>query len=55
MRKIELTLIFLIGMVGISFGQSEQKEVLLLGTMHGVPKILKNSYRPLYKFISDAS
>ena len=27
----------------------KEKEVLLLGTMHEVPKILKNSYRPLYK------
>ena len=29
------------------FGQ--QKEIVLVGTMHQVPKILKNSYKPLYK------
>lgn len=31
-------------------GQAEtQKEVLIIGTMHEVPKIIKNSYRPLLK------
>ncbi len=29
--------------------QDQQKEVLIIGTMHQVPKTLKNSYRPLYK------
>ncbi|MCR9290376.1 MAG: DUF5694 domain-containing protein [Bacteroidetes bacterium] len=31
------------------FAQTQQKEVLIIGTMHGVPKIVKNSYRPLLK------
>ncbi len=31
-----------------SFGQ--EKEVLIIGTMHTVPKIVKNSYKPLLKF-----
>lgn len=31
-----------------AFGQ--EKEVLLIGTMHTVPNIVKNSYRPLLKF-----
>ena len=31
-----------------AFGQ--EKEVLIIGTMHTVPKIVKNSYKPLLKF-----
>ncbi len=29
--------------------QNTQKEVFLMGTMHGVPKIIKHSYKPLFK------
>lgn len=29
--------------------QTEKKEVFIIGTMHQVPKYLKNSYKPLYK------
>ena len=29
---------------------SQTKEVLIIGTMHKVPKIVKNSYKPLLKF-----
>jgi len=29
--------------------QEQQKEVFIIGTMHGVPKIVKNSYKPLLK------
>ena len=32
-----------------SLAQEQQKEVLLIGTMHEVPKIIKNAYKPLYK------
>lgn len=32
-----------------TFAQEKQKEVLLIGTMHTVPSIVKNSYRPLLK------
>ena len=28
---------------------AQEKEVLLIGTMHTVPKIVKNSYKPLLK------
>ena len=31
-----------------SFGQ--EKEILIIGTMHTVPKIVKNSYKPLLKY-----
>lgn len=31
-------------------GESSQQEVILVGTMHTVPKIVKNSYRPMLKF-----
>lgn len=34
------------------FGQN-QKEVLIIGTMHTVPKIVKNSYKPLLKVAKD--
>lgn len=48
--KIKFTLFFLISFLNISlFAQNQQKEVLIIGTMHGVPKIVKNSYRPLLK------
>jgi hypothetical protein len=29
--------------------QENQKEIFIIGTMHNVPKIIKNSYKPLYK------
>ena len=32
-----------------SFSQSTQKEVLIIGTMHVVPKIVKKSYKPLLR------
>lgn len=32
-----------------SNAQTEQKEVFIIGTMHYVPKVIKNSYKPLYK------
>lgn len=46
MKKI-LTIYLLIF---LSFqAYSQEKEVLLIGTMHTVPKIVKNSYRPLLR------
>ncbi|MDO1500542.1 DUF5694 domain-containing protein [Winogradskyella maritima] len=32
-----------------TFCQTEQKEVLIIGTMHTVPKIVKNSYKPMLR------
>ena len=33
-----------------SFCQEKQQEVLLMGTMHTVPKIVKNSYKPMLRY-----
>lgn len=30
--------------------QNKQQEVLIVGTMHTVPKVVKNSYKPMLKF-----
>jgi hypothetical protein len=30
--------------------QNKQQEILIIGTMHTVPKIVKNSYKPMLKF-----
>ncbi len=44
------TLIIWLGFCNCMFyAQELQKEVLLIGTMHEVPKIIKNAYKPLYK------
>ncbi len=45
--KIIITTIILV-IAQYSFGQ--QKEILIIGTMHTVPKIVKNSYKPLLKY-----
>ncbi|NJB37814.1 DUF5694 domain-containing protein [Croceivirga sp. JEA036] len=42
-------LLFLIIIFIYSFAIGQRKEIVLVGTMHQVPKILKNSYRPLFK------
>ena len=34
----------------LSFGQEKEQEVLLMGTMHTVPKIVKKSYQPMLRF-----
>lgn len=46
-----LFLVFELFLVGVNLnGQTaSQKEVLIIGTMHEVPKIIKHSYRPLLK------
>jgi hypothetical protein len=33
-----------------SFAQEKQQEVLLMGTMHTVPKIVKKSYKPMLRY-----
>ena len=33
----------------VAMQAQEQKEVLIIGTVHLVPKIVKNSYKPLLK------
>ena len=50
MRRISLIISILI--IAITFqinAQNAKQEVFIIGTMHQVPKILKNSYKPLYK------
>ncbi|MEM1325714.1 MAG: DUF5694 domain-containing protein [Bacteroidota bacterium] len=37
---------------GMLFAQ-DQKEVFIIGTMHTVPKVVKNSYKPLLKIAKD--
>jgi len=42
--------VLLIGIIANAIGQSDsKKEILLLGTMHAVPPIVKHSYKPLLK------
>ncbi|GAB5526950.1 MAG: hypothetical protein Roseis2KO_48220 [Roseivirga sp.] len=47
MRKILLTLTLLL--VVIAGVLAQQQEVLIIGTMHEVPKIVKHSYKPLLR------
>lgn len=35
--------------ITVSFSQSTQKEVFIIGTMHTVPKIVKKSYKPMLR------
>jgi len=42
-------ILFFIIIFSYSFVFGQQREIVLVGTMHQVPKILKNSYKPLYK------
>lgn len=43
-----ITILFLSILTALS--QEEQQEVLIVGTMHTVPKIVKHSYKPLLRF-----
>ncbi len=47
LRKVAL--LFLVTSVSYATRAQEQKEVLLIGTMHTVPKIVKNSYKPMLR------
>ena len=50
MNNIKVILLYLSTIICITaFAQEKQKEVLLIGTMHEVPKIIKNAYKPLYR------
>jgi hypothetical protein len=42
--------VFLFLLSIVSFGQEKQQEVLLMGTMHTVPKIVKKSYKPMLRY-----
>lgn len=47
MRRVLLTLTLVIA--AIISAQAQQEEVLIIGTMHEVPKIVKYSYKPLLR------
>ena len=47
--KITIIATFLLISI-ISFAQEKQQEVLLMGTMHTVPKIVKKSYQPMLRY-----
>ncbi|MHB0755399.1 DUF5694 domain-containing protein [Polaribacter sp. M15] len=49
--KFKITLITVL-FVSIfnGFSQKEPQEILIVGTMHTVPKIVKKSYKPMYRF-----
>lgn len=48
-NHVILLAVFLIA-TAVSSGQEDSKEVLLMGTMHTVPKIVKNSYKPMLRY-----
>lgn len=35
--------------LSVAFTAAQQQEIVLVGTMHQVPKIIKNSYKPLFR------
>lgn len=47
MKKVLITLV--LAVVAIMGAQAQQQEVLIIGTMHEVPKIVKHSYKPLLR------
>ncbi len=53
MKKYNQIFFFIFELIFTAFtlvGQTEQpKEVLIIGTMHEVPKIIRHSYKPLLK------
>lgn len=49
--KTQITLFaILLSVLSIFSQEKQQQEVLIIGTMHEVPKIVKNSYKPMLKF-----
>ena len=47
--QITLITILLLSIFNLS-GQKKQQEIVIVGTMHTVPKIVKNSYKPMLRF-----
>jgi len=48
--KTQITIIALLVSIFSSLGQNVQQEILIIGTMHTVPKIVKRSYKPMLRF-----
>lgn len=46
---ITLIIVFILSISNLS-SQENQQEILIVGTMHTVPKIVKNSYKPMLRF-----
>ncbi|GLR18605.1 DUF5694 domain-containing protein [Portibacter lacus] len=47
--KVLLKILALILIVNISTASAQSKEVVIVGTMHQVPDIIKNAYKPMFK------
>jgi hypothetical protein len=47
--KITFITLFIVSVLTLT-AQNKQQEILIIGTMHTVPKIVKNSYKPMLKF-----
>ena len=47
--QITLTILLVVSIFNLS-AQKQQQEILIIGTMHTVPKIVKKSYKPVLKF-----
>lgn len=50
MKSNTLFLTILLGCINFLAAQDKSKEVFIMGTMHTVPKIVKNSYKPLLTY-----
>lgn len=48
-KKLTITLFIIFPMIC----SAQKKELLIIGTMHTVPNIVKNAYRPLLKYAID--
>ena len=48
-KKLAVTLFIIFPMICLA----QKKELLIIGTMHTVPNIVKNAYRPLLKYAID--
>ena len=49
MKAKFFTVLFTCFILNYGFGQEPTKEIVLMGTMHTVPKIVKHSYKPMLK------
>ncbi|WP_347174967.1 DUF5694 domain-containing protein [Polaribacter uvawellassae] len=52
--KTQITVFaFILSVVSLFSQEKKQQEILIIGTMHTVPKIVKNSYKPMLRFAKD--
>lgn len=50
MKTTMITLFMILGLTTFLFAQEKKQEVILMGAMHTVPKIVKNSYKPMLRY-----